>query len=67
MHTLVNQMVSFFFVSNICHEVLESMLTAEGGFLYCPRTAGGLSHLRTAGGGADTPENSKTKKDSDKR
>ena len=35
-----------------------------------PRTAGGLSHLRTAGGGgADDrpPENSKTKKDSDKR
>ena len=34
-----------------------------------PRTAGGLSHFRTAGGGADDrpPENSKTKKDSDKR
>ena len=37
-----------------------------------PRTAGGLSHLRTAGGGADDrppppPENSKTNKDSDKR
>ena len=36
-----------------------------------PRTAGGLSHLHTAGGGADDrpppPENSKTKKDSDKR
>ena len=37
-----------------------------------PRTAGGLSHLRTAGGGggrmtAPPPENSKTKKDSDKR
>ena len=36
-----------------------------------PRTAGGLSHLRTAGGGggADTrprPENSKTKNNSDK-
>ena len=38
--------------------------------LFNPRTAGGLSHLRTAGGGADDrppPENSKTKKDSDKR
>ena len=34
-----------------------------------PRTAGGLSHLRTAGGGRMTapPENSKTKKDRDKR
>ena len=35
-----------------------------------PRTAGGLSHLRTAGGGGGMtapPENSKTKKDSDKR
>ena len=40
-------------------------------FTINPRTAGGLSHLRTAGGGgADdrpTPENSKTKKDSDKQ
>ena len=36
-----------------------------------PRTDGGLSHLRTTGRGADDrpppPENSKTKKDSDKR
>ena len=36
-----------------------------------PRTAGVLSHLRTAGGGGGgrppPPENSKTKKDSDKR
>ena len=34
-----------------------------------PRTAGGLSHLHTAGGADDTPppENSKTKKDSDKQ
>ena len=35
-----------------------------------PRTAGGLSHLRTPGGGGRMtapPENSKTKKDSDKR
>ena len=34
-----------------------------------PRTAGGLRHLRTAGGRihAPPPENSKTKKDSEKR
>ena len=37
--------------------------------LFNPRTAGGLSHLRTAGGGGrmtGPPKNSKTKKDSDK-
>ena len=33
-----------------------------------PRMAGGLSHLRTAGGGMTAPpENSKTKKASEKR
>ena len=35
-----------------------------------PRTVGGLSHLRTAGGADDRPpppENSKTNKDNDKR
>ena len=39
-------------------------------YITYPRTAGGLSHLRTAGGGgADDrpPDNSKTKRDSDKR
>ena len=40
--------------------------------VFIPRTAGGLRHLRTfawGGGGypPPTPENSKTKKDSDKR
>ena len=36
-----------------------------------PHTAGGVSHLRTAGGGGGwvppTPDNLKTKKDSDKQ
>ena len=48
--------------------VLEVCLLSPN---FNPRTAGGLSHLRTAGGGgrmtAPPPENSKTKKDSDKR
>ena len=47
--------------------VLRSIIFASGNN---PRTAGGLSHLLTAGGGGadDRPlDNSKTKEDSDKR
>ena len=45
-------------------------LVTSLGLGFNPRTAGGQSHLRTAGGGGGrmtSPENSKTKKDSEKR
>ena len=55
---------------SISSRVFRSTVDMTLNFKFNPRTAGGLSHLRTAGGGGGwppPPENSKTKKGSDKR
>ena len=58
MQTLVNQMVSFFFVSNVCHEVRREHVDRRRGLFVLPahgRVSEPPSHGRGGGSGYPPP------------